>query len=546
LTGLDIRVNRPQHELGLLEGAPQHRMSGATGLKSGAPGRKPPAERVPPDDGEPDKIELILARARQQKNDAAGAEEAALRILARNPRHDAAELSLARARLRRNDPAAAEAAALRVLARNPQHDAAELILAYARQQRDDAAGAEEIARRVLARKPELDEAEMIVARARLQVHDASAAEEAALRILARNPQFAPAAMIAVQAAKWQGDIDKAVGHYRRLAAIAPDDVRWPLRIAEVLNLGGRVQESRRELESIGARWPANRLVAHYLEHASLDEAAIEAVRGPEPSPRAAADARNHARRWQTDRFRALAEASPSDAELARPLVVNRPDSDVLVAECPGADTAVIVFAGAADKVALPLALFDRYLAALGLSAVYLKDFRRILFVRGVQSLGNDYGDTVAALRAIERRLNVERVCTIGNSGGGRAAIRYGIDLGADHIVSIAGATGPAPCLAATPDNQIITRNTLAHAGPETLDLRVFLQARRHESQIALVHGVGAGEEDAARHLSGLAGVSLHPVPGPPPTMLSLVRQGDFVGTLSRLLGIGPARSEPRA
>src|SRR5262249_50870963 len=154
-----------------------------------------------------------------------------------------------------------------------------------------------------------------------------------------------------------------------------------------------------------------------------------------------------------------------------PIVVDRLDADVLVAECLGADTAVIVFTGVADRMGLPLATFDRYLAALGLGAVYFKDFRPILFVKGVETLRNAYGDTVTELRAIPRRGAAERVCRIGTSGGGGAAIRYGIDLGAGNIVSIAGATGPAPCLIAPPNNQVITRNTLAETGPETLDLK---------------------------------------------------------------------------
>jgi tetratricopeptide (TPR) repeat protein len=520
-------------------------LSSATDVTPGTSAAQRSVERVPADNGEPDKAELTLARTRLQNNDAAGAEEAALRVLARQPELDEAllivawarlqqndaagaeaaarrilarrpqleeaELILARARLKENDAAAAEQAALRVLARKPQHDEAELILARARRQKNDARGAEEAARRVLARRPGLDEAELIVAWARLQQNDAAGAEAAALRILARRPEFAPAAMIAVEAARWQGDVEKAVAHYRRLAAIAPEDVRWPLRIVDVLNLGGRVSESRRELESIVARWPAHRLVAHYLEHGAVGGLAP----GPEPEA-----------------------ASPHEAELARPIVVDRPDADVLVAECRGAEIAVVVFTGMGDRIAVPVVRFDRYLAALGVAAVYLKDFRRILFVKGVQSLGTDYGDTVDGLRDITRRLGAKRVCTIGSSGGGRAAIRYGIDLGASNIVSIGGATGPAPCLRGAP---LITRRTLAHTGPETLDLKPFLQARQYAAKIALVYATDAAEEAAAaRHLSGLPGVSLHPVPGPPPAMFSLVKQDDFMGMLARLLGIGPA------
>jgi Tfp pilus assembly protein PilF len=495
--------------------------------------------------------ELIIAWAGWRKSDANVAEAAANRALALNPRLAEAELIVAWARSRSDDPARAEESAKRALALKPQLAEAELIIAWARSRSNDLAGAEEAAKRALALNPQLAQAELIVARSRCSRFDPTEAEEAARRALSLDPKLASAAHIAAQAATMQGDVDRTVGYYRHLADLEPDNARWPLKIVAALDLGGRVPQAKRELDGVLNRWPSNRLVERFLELSWLGGKrmmeAIEAEPKQDLAPGDAAGAETdqaiasvRQTEWRISDLRALFKTSPRDADLVRPIVVDQAESDVLIAECVGAETLVVVFTGTNDRVWLPLPLFDRYLAALGVSAVYLKDFRRMLFVQGVQSFGEGYEATIAALRTVKRRLRAKRLCTIGHSGGGRAAIRYGVELEAANIVSIAGATGAAPCLdpAAYPRDQITHSRTLRHAGSEMLDLKPFLESQRFASKIALVHGANSASEVAnALYLSAIRGVTLHPIPGPSPTIMSLARQGDFVQTLGNLFGV---------
>jgi hypothetical protein len=66
-------------------------------------------------------------------------------------------------------------------------------------------------------------------------------------------------------------------------------------------------------------------------------------------------------------LRRLVGFLPKGDELRRTLVVDDKRSDVIVAPALGADTVVMVFTALNDVVSMSLPIFDRYLAALGVS-----------------------------------------------------------------------------------------------------------------------------------------------------------------------------------
>ena len=218
-------------------------------------------------------------------------------------------------------------------------------------------------------------------------------------------------------------------------------------------------------------------------------------------------------RTKEQEIQTIANQAPGPAEFVRPLVVADADRDVLLAEVEGAETAVLVFTGTNDELSLPLPLFDRYLAALHLTTIYLKDFNRLRFLLGIQSLSNDYAGTIDALRDMLHRLGVKRVCTIGNCVGGFGAIRYGVELGADSILSFGAPTfSPSDQPANMEEGRRFMRTRLeAKVPPGMTDLKPFLESARYDSQILLFYE----EQDPrdrmnALRLSDLKGVSLHP------------------------------------
>jgi hypothetical protein len=385
----------------------------------------------------------------------------------------------------------------------------------------------------------------------------------------------PAALVAAHAAAEIGDPARMVRHYRTLAALAPDDARWPLKMISTLSVSGRYEEAVRELDAVLERWSSNALVKKFLQRSPLGGTLLEdAIRAlPEPGTDEDEDERSEeplepgskrvvAQRTAVERvqksagqeiaaLRALLERAPADAELRRPIVADSLRDEVLVGEQTGSDTVVFVFTAVNDRMWMPLAMFDRYLASLGLTAVYLKDFQRLLHLNGVRSIGADYAATVAKLREMASRFGGKRVLAIGHSGGARPAIRYGVELGAERIVSFGGATGRTPCLMGTDRqfNGIIWKRALAEIPEDMLDLKPFLETRRHKSAIELVFAEEIeSERGDAEYLAGSPGVTLHPVAGEAhdTVIRSLAERPDFRQALADMLGVDPSPPTKRS
>jgi acyl carrier protein len=100
---------------------------------------------------------------------------------------------------------------------------------------------------------------------------------------------------------------------------------------------------------------------------------------------------------------------------------------------------------------------------------------------------------------------------MGSSDGGYAAIRYGVTLGADRIMSFDGPTHSAPAL---DDLAVLTTRLAARHSSEQADLRKFLCGQAYSSRISLWYGEGSSRDKMhALHLSDCNGVTLHPVAG---------------------------------
>ena len=371
--------------------------------------------------------------------------------------------------------------------------------------------------------------------------DKEAADHAAQRAIAVDPTLTDAILVRAWVATDRGDGEATLSCYRRLVELNPGVVRWPLKVVQLLNWLGHVEAAVRELDVLSRQWPDDPMVRTFLRNY-----------GPASAlPLTVVDESNQPATVDPDRadeaeLQALAEKAPGHAEQIRPPVIVDPDRDVLTAEVAGADTAVLVFTGSNDAVSMPLALFDRYLATLEISAVYLKDFNRLRFLRGVRSLGEDYMGTLATLRRLLDGLGVRRLRTIGNCDGGFAAIRYGVELGADRIITFSAPTHtPQEPLTRIAQTRNFMRNRLAAmVPPEMANLRPFLESHRHSARIEFFYEVEDPYDRAhAAHLASLPGIRLHPRPGFSNHHLLrrlALTNDDFCGVLGRLLAVGSA------
>ncbi len=102
---------------------------------------------------------------------------------------------------------------------------------------------------------------------------------------------------------------------------------------------------------------------------------------------------------------------------------------------------VLAFAGFALKTgALPFSLLDRFFAGHGVAVGSLVDAHGFQFWKGVPSLGESFEATIAALNNRLGAMSIDKKYTVGNSGGGAAAIVYGCALDARRAISFSGPT----------------------------------------------------------------------------------------------------------
>jgi tetratricopeptide (TPR) repeat protein len=364
--------------------------------------------------------------------------------------------------------------------------------------------------------------------------DLRGAADAAARALELDPRRMDALMMAAWVAVRQGDSDRAIPYYRRLAELAPNTPRFPFEIVHLLFLSGNVSDASNELTSALARWP---------DDPSLRSLALRSgLRSPEEL---VASSNAKASSLVEREFRALLEVGPPESKLLRPIVADDKTSEVAVAQARNAETGVIVFTALNDSLSMPLPTFDRYLAALGVTAIYLKDHRRLSYLTGIASLGKDYSATVAALRERWHRLQVRRMCTLGYSDGGAAAVRYGVELSAERVVSFCGLSHVAQNDTPRPDQvyRLIKQRMASQMPPEHGDLRQFLVGRRHSTKIEWLYPEGAARDKAyAEYLTGISGITFHPIPGCDqhglPRWLAL--NHDLLARLARHLDLRPS------
>jgi tetratricopeptide (TPR) repeat protein len=347
-----------------------------------------------------------------------------------------------------------------------------------------------------------------LAQACFRLEDPVGADSAAERALSADPSLTGAWIVRLQVATQKGDGETALKCYRALVELNPGVVRWRLKLAQLLSWLGRVKESLAELDRVRAQWPNDPMVKVFLRNYGSEGEGNQAS-AIAPNGRAEHDP-DFAKEKDLE---AIAGQAPDAALRLRPLLVPDAERDVLIAEMPGAEAAVFVFTGTNDEVSMPLELFDRYLSTLPFTAIYLKDFKRLRFLQGIESLGADLPTTLEALQSKLARLGVKRLCTLGNCVGGFAAIRYGVELEADRIVAFSPPTcSPVETPIKLEEGRRFMKARLeANVSRDLTDLQPFLSGRRQSAWIELFYeDPDPRDRAAAQRLLGLPGVHLRP------------------------------------
>ncbi|MGH9240038.1 MAG: AMP-binding protein [Vicinamibacterales bacterium] len=115
-----------------------------------------------------------------------------------------------------------------------------------------------------------------------------------------------------------------------------------------------------------------------------------------------------------------------------------PDRDVQIRVRDGSDTLLVLFAGHALGFGVASPLLQRWLNRVPATIVYLRDRRRRHYLRGIPAFGDERRATISALAYIGTRIGATRVLCWGHSAGAAGAIQYGLELGSEAVVSVAG------------------------------------------------------------------------------------------------------------
>ncbi len=224
-----------------------------------------------------------------------------------------------------------------------------------------------------------------------------------------------------------------------------------------------------------------------------------------------------------------------------------PRAHVQVVPRKGARATLLHFFGGGDVGAgLPLTLLHRWFGLLDANLVYLRPFNENYFLGGLPPFGPGAAAMGQGLRRLLEELGAARTLCYGNSMGGFAAIRFGLELGADAILGI----GPQTIVGPDFDRESgqDRRRRLAREFPGApLDVRPLWQASRRHPRLVTVYGDGNWDDRLqSERMAGLPNVELRPLADFDGHFLisELIRRGAYLPLLRALTGEVPSEQVP--
>lgn len=176
-------------------------------------------------------------------------------------------------------------------------------------------------------------------------------------------------------------------------------------------------------------------------------------------------------------------------------------ADIQVVRCPGSDTVLFCFCGAGERLGLPLDLIHRWLSHMPVHIVYLRGYWPLEVDRGRPYAGADPATALATLKGLRTGLGARHTLCWGNSIGGYAALKFGLDLEARSVLAMA---------AKTDLSQGISGGKRLYSGA---DLRLDYEAAAVTPRACLVYAAQHDiDRQHAEHFAGLPGITLWPLP----------------------------------
>lgn len=191
-----------------------------------------------------------------------------------------------------------------------------------------------------------------------------------------------------------------------------------------------------------------------------------------------------------------------------------PAADVQVVPRAGSRTVLFVFTGGAKRFCGPLVLMHQWFRRLDANIVYLRDLRSMFYADGIASLGKGYGETVGRLWDIAWSLGAERILCTGSSAGTFGALRYGLDMSAEKVLSLSGPSRLDDSAQRVLERLQRRRPSAAPFDPGDLDMAALYARARRRPSVRMTFGErNEVDRQEAEYMAHFAEVELDPVPG---------------------------------
>ena len=185
------------------------------------------------------------------------------------------------------------------------------------------------------------------------------------------------------------------------------------------------------------------------------------------------------------------------------------EKDVQIVARDRAECALLLFCDAGHNLGIPVGDAHHLFARLNASLIYLRDFQHCYYVRGVSSLGTSYDETLLQLRHIVDSLGAKRILCCGCSAGVFGALSYGLDLQAEAVLCLAGATNLSPAFNALSPLGQKASMLQAELPDRELDLARRYAAASRQPRVRIVYGDSCWDDRLhAEFMGRLAGVTL--------------------------------------
>lgn len=116
------------------------------------------------------------------------------------------------------------------------------------------------------------------------------------------------------------------------------------------------------------------------------------------------------------------------------------DSSGIICDISSKENLLVSFGGVQQGIGIPVFEFFNFLSAFDCDKVFVRDFNQAWYQKGIDDKISTIDQLTQSLREIIANRDYKKICFIGNSMGGYAAILFGVLLGVDEVLSFAPQT----------------------------------------------------------------------------------------------------------